>query len=125
VRAPAQSTRRPLTELAPGLVQLEVVFEPPPGQHLDQRDGPATRLSVSASPPELLVDGAGSSSGLSRRLVLAGGEGVLHVAATAASCDQGVEHPACRITQQDWGVPVRLAEGAATRLDLVLRGPAA
>jgi hypothetical protein len=56
--------------------------------------------------------------------VLAGGEGVLHVAATAASCDHGAGHPACHITQQDWGIPVRLVEGAAARLDLVLRGPA-
>ena len=57
--------------------------------------------------------------------MLSGGEGVLHVAATAASCDDGVEHPACHITQQDWGIPVRLVEGAPARLDLVLRGPAA
>ena len=97
----------------------------PPGQHLDERDGPATRLVVTASPPELLVDGAGAGSGLSRRLVLAGTAGVLHVAATAASCDEGVAHPACHITQQDWGIPVRLAGGAPDRLALVLRGPAA
>ena len=61
--------------------------------------------------------------------MLAGGEGVLHVAASAASCDVvgegGVEHPACHITQQDWGIPVRLVEGGPARLDLVLRGPAA
>ena len=87
---------------------------------------PATRLVVTASPPELLVDGAGAGAGLSRGLVLAGGTtGVLHVAATAASCDEGVEHPACHITQQDWGIPVLLEDGAPGRLDLVLRGPAA
>jgi hypothetical protein len=50
---------------------------------------------------------------------------VLHVAATAASCDEGVEHPACHITQQDWGIPVRLVDGAPAALGLVLRGPAA
>jgi len=50
---------------------------------------------------------------------------VLHVAATAASCDEAVEHPACHISQQDWGIPVRLTDGAPDRLDLVLRGGAA
>jgi sugar lactone lactonase YvrE len=125
ISGPAQSTQRPVSEVAPGQVALEVVFEPPPGQHLDERDGPATRLVVSASPPELLVEGGGAGTGLSRALVLAGTGGVLHVAATAASCDEGVEHPACHITQQDWGIPVRLVEGAPARLGLVLRGPAA
>ena len=127
VRGPARQTRRPATEVAPGELTLEVVFEPPPGQHLDEREGPATRLVVTASPPELLVEGSGAATGLTRRLVLADGiaEGVLHVAATAASCDEGVEHPACHITQQDWGIPLRLAPGAPERLGLVLRGPAA
>ena len=125
VSGPAQSTSRPVTDVAAGPVELTVGFEPPPGQHLDERDGPATRLVVTASPPELLVEGGGAGTGLRRRLVLAGTDGVLHVAATAASCDEGVEHPACHITQQDWGIPVRLTDGAADRLDLVLRGPAA
>ncbi len=125
IQGQAQQTQRPVTDVAPGAVALEVVFEPPPGQHLDEREGPATRLVVTASPPELLVEGAGASTGLSRALVLSGSEGVLHVAATAASCDEGVEHPACHITQQDWGIPVRLVPGAAARLGLVLRGPAA
>ena len=71
--------------------------EPPPGQHLDER----------------------------RQLVLTGSGGVLHVAAAAASCDEGVEHPACHITQQDWGIRVRVVAGATDRLGLVLRGPAA
>jgi sugar lactone lactonase YvrE len=126
VDGPARQTQRPVTEVAPGAVRLEVVFEPPPGQHLDERDGPATRLVVSASPPELLLSGGGATTGLSRELVLADGtaEGVLHVAATAASCDEGVEHPACHLTQQDWGIPVRLAVGGADRVPLVLRGPA-
>ena len=123
VSGPAQRTQRPVSPLAPGDVRLSVVFEPPPGQHLDERDGPATRLVVSASPPELLLSGAGAGPGLSRALVLAAsGEGVLHVAATAASCDEGVEHPACHITQQDWGIPVRLAAGEPDALRLVLRG---
>ena len=40
----------PVTEVAPGEVDLEVVFTPPPGQKLDDRYGPATRLVVSATP---------------------------------------------------------------------------
>ena len=118
-----QRTRRPVSPLAPGPVVLQVAFEPPPGQHLDERDGPATRLVVSASPPELLARGAGAGSGLSRDLVLAEqGEGVLHVAASAANCDTGAEHPACHVSRQDWGIPVRLAAGEPDRLRLVLRG---
>lgn len=123
VRGPAQQTARPVTAVASGPLALQVVFTPPPGQHLDERDGPATRLVVSATPPELLVAGAGSSTGLARELVLTGtGEGVLHVAATAASCDLEGEHPACHLTQQDWGIPVRLQPGASAELRLVLRG---
>jgi hypothetical protein len=128
VRGPAHRTQRPATTVAPGTVGLEVVFEPPAGQHLDERDGPATRLTVSASPEGLLLDGGGTSTGLSRTLVLADGieEGVLHVAAFAASCDlpgtDGVEHPACHVTQQDWGIPLRLERGGTDRVALVLRG---
>jgi hypothetical protein len=55
-------------------------------------------------------------------VLAAGGTGVLHVAATAASCDTEGEHPACHLTQQDWGIPVRLVEGGPDRLELVLRG---
>ncbi|BEP12993.1 redoxin domain-containing protein [Acidothermaceae bacterium B102] len=116
------TVQRPLTDLALGLVELEVVFEPPPGQHLDERDGPATRLSVSASPPSLLVAGEGSSTGLTRRLELAAGEGVLHIAAMGASCDVDVEFAACHVHQQDWGIPVRVVAGASSTLTLMLRG---
>jgi thiol-disulfide isomerase/thioredoxin len=122
VSGDAQRTQRPATDLTPGEVQLVVVFEPPAGQHLDERDGPATRLTVTASPAELLVEGSGTATGLTRRLVLAGEAGVLHVAATAASCDVDAEHPACHVTQQDWGIPVRLVPAGETRLALVLRG---
>ncbi|MDP3714178.1 MAG: NHL domain-containing thioredoxin family protein [Mycobacteriales bacterium] len=121
----AQRTQRPAQDVAPGRVQLAVVFEPPPGQHLDERYGPSTRLVVSASPPELLLEGAGAATDLGRELVLAPGDGVLHVAATAASCDDASgpdEHPACHITQQDWGIPVRVVEGAPVEIGLVLRG---
>ena len=122
----AQRTHRPVTEVAPGEIALEVVFTPPPGQKLDERYGPATRLVVSSTPPGLLREGEGRGEGLARRLVLDGhvGDGVLHVAAMAASCDEGgdVEFPACHVHQQDWGVPVRLVEGAPAELRLHLAG---
>jgi hypothetical protein len=118
----AQRTQRPVTELAPGPVTLRVVFEPPPGQKLDDSYGPATRLVVTASPATTLVDGAGTTSALTRLMVLDGSAGVLHVAASAASCDADAEHRACHVTQQDWGIPVRLVAGAPDTLELVLNG---
>jgi thiol-disulfide isomerase/thioredoxin len=126
VEGSARRTHRPVTEVAPGNVGLTVVFTPPPGQKLDERYGPATRLVVSATPPALLREGEGRGAGLTRRLVLDGhvGDGVLHVAAMAASCDDAaeVEFPACHVHQQDWGVPVRLVEGAPAELTLYLAG---
>ena len=122
----AHRTHPPPTEIAPGEVTLEVVFEPPAGQKLDERYGPATRLVVSSTPPGLLREGEGRGTDLTRRLVLDGhvGDGVLHVAAMAASCDEGgdVEFPACHVHQQDWGVPVRLVDGAPDQFSLYLRG---
>jgi hypothetical protein len=120
----AQQTARPETDLAPGPLALEVIYEAPAGQHLDERYGPSTRLVVTASPPELLVDGGGAGTDLSRKLQLAAAvpAGVLHVTASAASCDDEGEFPACHVTTQDWGIPVRVRPGAADRLGLVLRG---
>jgi thiol-disulfide isomerase/thioredoxin len=120
----AWQTRRPVTDVGPGGLTLDVVFTPAPGQKLDDRYGPATRLQVSASPPELLLEGAGDGTDLTRRLVLSPSvdAGVLHVTAQAASCDTDAEHPACHLTRQDWGVPVRVVAGAPARLGLVLRG---
>jgi hypothetical protein len=117
-------TERPPSPLAPGEVTLDVVFTPAPGQKLDTTYGPPTRLEVSASPPELLLEGAGVSTDLSRRLVLADGVhgGVLQVVAQAATCDADVEHAACHLTRQDWGVPVLIAADGPSRLPLVLRG---
>ncbi len=79
---------------------------------------------VSASPPELLVEGAGTGTELSRRLVVDGSVsgGVLQVTAQAATCDADVEHAACHLTRQDWGVPVRVVADGTARLPLVLRG---
>jgi hypothetical protein len=111
-----------VTDLGAGDVALEVVFTPAPGQKLDESFGPALRLEVSASPPELLADGGGESADLRRALRLRAGEGVLQVTAQAATCDAGAEHPACHLTRQDWGVPVRVADGGPQRLVLVLRG---
>ncbi|RZS91012.1 thiol-disulfide isomerase/thioredoxin [Motilibacter rhizosphaerae] len=118
-------TQRPPTDLAPGEVRLDVVFAPPPGQHLDERWGPSTRLHVSSTPEALLRSGSGRGAELSRVLDLdpSVGDGVLHIAATAASCDdEGGESAACHVTQQDWGVPVRVTAGAADVLRLPLLG---
>jgi len=117
-------TERPATDLAPGAVTLDVIFSPAPGQKLDDSFGAPTRLEVSASPPELLVEGAGVTEELTRRLVVSStvDGGVLQVVARAATCDADSPHAACHLTRQDWGVPVRVVAGAADRLPLVLRG---
>ncbi|WP_327030111.1 redoxin domain-containing protein [Micromonospora sp. NBC_01740] len=124
VDGPRHRTERKPTDVAAGEVTLDVIFTPAPGQKLDETYGPSTRLVVSASPPELLLEGAGTGTELSRRLVVDGtvAGGVLQVTAQAATCDADVEHAACHLTRQDWGVPVRVVEGAAARLPLVLRG---
>lgn len=126
----AHRTARPPVEVGPGPLRLTVVFDAPPGQKLDDRFGPATRLLVDASPPGFLLSGEGRGTELSRTLVLddARTEGVLHVSATAASCDAAgpdgkpVEYPACHVHQQDWGVPIRVVPGADTELRLMLAG---
>ncbi|MCT2589043.1 redoxin domain-containing protein [Streptomyces sp. N2-109] len=122
----AHRTQRAATEVAPGRLRLDVVFQAPAGQKLDTRYGPSTRLLVSATPPGLLAGGAGSGTDLTRELLLADGatEGVLHVSATAASCDDDPAnpYPACHMHQQDWGFPLRITPSGRTRLPLVLAG---
>ncbi|GMA24254.1 hypothetical protein GCM10025864_20130 [Luteimicrobium album] len=130
----AHRTRRPVTDLAPGALSLRVPFTPAPGQKLDDRFGPSTQLSVSATPSSLLLAGDGTDTDLDRGLVLATPhpgetlEGVLHVSARAASCDafgpdgEPVEFPACNLAQQDWGVPVRITADGAAELVLPLLG---
>ncbi|WP_329051976.1 redoxin domain-containing protein [Streptomyces violaceus] len=122
----AHRTQREATEVTPGRLRLDVIFQAPAGQKLDTRYGPSTRLLVSATPPELLRSGEGAGTDLSRALELdpAVEEGVLHVSAMAASCDDDPanEYPACHVHQQDWGVPVRLTEAGTDRLPLVLAG---
>ncbi|MBT2370235.1 redoxin domain-containing protein [Streptomyces sp. ISL-10] len=126
VEAVAHRTQRAATEVAPGAFRLDVVFQAPSGQKLDTRYGPSTRLLVSATPEELLLTGGGAGTDLTRELELNPEitEGVLHVSAMAASCDDDPanEYPACHVHQQDWGVPVRVTEGGASRLPLVLAG---
>jgi thiol-disulfide isomerase/thioredoxin len=119
-------TQRPPTPISAGEVTLEVVFQPPPGQKLDDRYGPSTRLLISSTPEGLVREGAGGSTDLVRRLVIDErvGDGVLHVAVQAASCDdsEAVEFPACHMHRQDWGVPVQITPAGAARLELVLSG---
>jgi thiol-disulfide isomerase/thioredoxin len=150
VESVAHRTQRAATEVAPGGLRLDVVFQAPTGQKLDTLPqaldsaraggtpiGPSTRLLVSSTPPELLLAGEGAGTDLFRALELnpAVTDGVLHVSAMAASCDDdpaggtsrsktGGEYPACHVHQQDWGVPVRLTEGGTDRLPLVLAGMA-
>ncbi|MBT2404032.1 MULTISPECIES: NHL domain-containing thioredoxin family protein [unclassified Streptomyces] len=126
VDAVAHRTQRAATEVAPGTLRLDVVFQAPSGQKLDIRYGPSTRLLVSSTPPELLAEGEGAGTDLFRDLALNPDvtEGVLHVSAMAASCDDDPanEYPACHVHQQDWGVPVTVTPDGAARLPLVLAG---
>jgi hypothetical protein len=123
----ARTTSRPTLDIADGTIELDIVFTPPPGEKLDDRFGPSTSLLVDATPPALLVAGAGRDTALRRSLVVDArvGDGVLHVAARAASCDDHEgEGAACRIHQQDWGVPVRITPDGVRRLELPLGGSA-
>jgi hypothetical protein len=78
---------------------------------------------VSATPPALLASGEGRGTSLVRTVTIdpAVGDGVLHIAARAASCDaHGGEGAACHLHQQDWGVPVRVTETGERTLVLPL-----
>jgi thiol-disulfide isomerase/thioredoxin len=124
--AGAHRTQRPVTDIAPGELALDVVFTPAAGQKYDDRYGPSTLLRVSSTPAELLLDGAGDDVPLTRTLRINPevGEGVLHVTARAASCDAdpAIEFPACHLNSQDWGVPVRVVPDAPATLSLPLHG---
>jgi thiol-disulfide isomerase/thioredoxin len=117
-------TERPPSHLAPGEVTLDVIFTPAPGQKLDSQFGSPVRLVVSASPAELLLEGEGTTTDLSRRIVLNPDvpKGVLQVVAQAATCDVDAEYGACHLTRQDWGVPIVIDPAGPNRLPLVLRG---
>jgi thiol-disulfide isomerase/thioredoxin/sugar lactone lactonase YvrE len=122
----AHRTQRPVTDVPVGDLLLEVVFTPAAGQKYDDRYGPSTQLTVSATPPELLLDGDGRDIPLTRTVRINPDVpgGVLHVTAQAASCDAdpAIEFPACHLAQQDWGVPVRVTQGASGTLVLPLHG---
>ncbi|MCI3274806.1 thioredoxin-like domain-containing protein [Streptomyces cylindrosporus] len=126
VESVAHRTQRAATEVAPGKLRLDVIFQAPTGQKLDTRYGPSTRLLVSSTPPELLLAGEGADTDLSRTLELNPEveEGVLHISAMAASCDDdpAIEYPACHVHQQDWGVPVHVIAAGTDRLPLLLAG---
>jgi thiol-disulfide isomerase/thioredoxin len=80
-------------------------------------------------PSALLVDGPGTTSQLTREIRVdpAVGGGVLHVTASAASCDVAVADGAgvaCHLHRQDWGMSVEVVEDADDKLRLVLGGAA-
>lgn len=136
----ALQTQRPRTRVSAGDFEISVGFTAPAGQKLDQRWGDPTQLKISASPEELLLEGEGADTGLSRtvRINPEVAEGVLHITARAAACDGEEGQPipdfaACHLYQQDWGIPVNVvteevqgetddAEPVETRLDMDLRG---
>ena len=120
----SHTTQRPVTDVAATL-RLDVPFTPPPGQKVDDRFGPPSQLLVTATPPALIRSGEGRGTDLTRELVLDPhvGDGVLHIAARAASCDVGGgDGAACHMHQQDWGVPVRISADGDVVLTLPLGG---
>lgn len=122
----SHTTQRPVTDVAATL-RLDVPFTPPPGQKVDDRFGPSSQLHITATPPALIRSGEGRGTDLTRELVLDPhvGNGVLHIAARAASCDtDGGEGAACHMHQQDWGVPVRISADGVAVLTLPLGGSA-
>lgn len=122
----SHTTQRPVTDVAATL-RLDAPFTPPPGQKVDDRFGPSSQLHITATPPALIRSGEGRGTDLTRELVLDPhvGNGVLHIAARAASCDaNGGEGAACHMHQQDWGVPVRISADGVAVLTLPLGGSA-
>ena len=89
---------RPVT-LRPGRVHVNAPLDVPPGHVPDDRDGPATRLEVAASPTSVLTAGVGTGTELSRD-VQVHGPGLLRVTTQLATCDDpSAEHPACHLTR--------------------------
>jgi thiol-disulfide isomerase/thioredoxin len=121
-------TRQP-TAIHDGELLLRIAFTPPRGQKLDDRFGDPTRLTVTSTPPELLMAGGGTDEGLTRALTFAPGSatGVLHISVQAASCDgdpatgEIPEFAACHLHQQDWGIPVTMTPDGPAELTLPLR----
>jgi len=105
----------------PAEITLEVLFTPGAGRKLDDRDGPSTRLTVTAEPAEAIGSGAGTGTDLTRTIRFAG-DTTLHVTAQAAECDDDptIEYPACHVARRDWAIRVRVEASAKPRLTLVL-----
>lgn len=134
VHGDALTTSRPPTPIAAGTLQLDIGFEAPTGQKLDDRWGDPTWLQVSSTPSELLIDGDGAGEGLARKLTISPDvtDGVLHITARAAACDgdpvtgELPDHAACHLYQQDWGIPVHVdgerSSSGDDSLTLNLRG---
>ncbi|ANY05177.1 NHL domain-containing thioredoxin family protein [Pseudonocardia sp. HH130630-07] len=123
VSGAAHAVRRTPLELG-AEPELRIGFVPPTGQHLDDRFGDPTSLTVTADPPELLLAGSGTATGLRRvlRLDPAVGSGVLQIAVAAAACDDaGDTFAACHRYQQDWGIPVLVEADGPQALELDLR----
>ena len=121
----ARTTHRPVTEVSPGAVELVVVLRAAARPEGRRPVRPALAARRRGHAAGAAGSGAGRGTALSRTVLLDArvGSGVLHVAARAASCDDGGgEGAACHMHQQDWGVPVRVVEGATTRLVLPLSG---
>src|SRR5690625_154541 len=129
----AKQAQRPATKLVTGDVPINISFSAPKGQKLDDRWGDPTQLTISSTPENLLLEGDGRETGLTRQLKLNPevSEGVLHVTARAAACDGEHGQPipdsaACHLYQQDWGIPVTLhadtTNGHHATLDLDMRG---
>ena len=115
--AVAHRTQRAATEVAAGRRSGSTwSSRPRPGQKLDDRYGPSTRLLVCSTPPELLLGGAGGGH---RPLPRAGARPGRRPRACCtsprwpppATTTRTIEYPACHVHQQDWGVPVRLTDG--------------
>ena len=127
IQGRAMRTVRPALGVCAGPLTVEVVFEPPPGEKRDDRYGPATQLVISASPPSLIIEGAGTGTDLKRIIVIDGSQdhGVLHIAAKGASCDvpsPDQPYPACRMHQQDWGIPISITSAGDQHIVLPLSG---
>jgi len=122
VKGEEMHTVRPELDIAAGDVTLTVLFTPPPGQKQDDRYGPSTQLVVSSTPSDLILQGSGTGTDLTRELRINPeiSHGILHVAAKGASCDSDAEHGVCHMHQQDWGVPVHVTELGSSDVQLIL-----
>ncbi|MBE7188937.1 MAG: alkyl hydroperoxide reductase, partial [Jatrophihabitans endophyticus] len=105
--------------LRPGRVHLRVELDVPSGQVPDDRDGPAARLDVTASPASVLASGAGTGTELQRTLEVAGA-GLVHAAARLATCDDAsAVHPACHVHRIERAFAVRI-DSAGPNSDILM-----